>query len=145
MMALNGWKGKMGFGETTFSLSQMFISSQPQAHGMASEPSGEERCAEVEGTVPMRTLCDIWVQRMPPCKHWVGKKGFTSIRAGPQGSGDSGELRRPGTWSAEGLRALEQHSGSDAGTRREGTLRIFQQQWAARAEGRGKCGQQSAW
>lgn len=41
MMALNGRKEKMGFGETMFSLSQVFIQSQPQAHGMASEPSGE--------------------------------------------------------------------------------------------------------
>lgn len=80
----------MGFGETRCSLSQMFISSQPQACGMASEPSGKECCAEVEGTLLMRTLCGIQVQRMPPCEHRVGKKGLASIRASSWGSGNSG-------------------------------------------------------
>lgn len=81
MMALNGKKGKMGFGETRCSLFQMFISSQFQAYGMASEPSGEECYPEVEGTVLMRTLCVIQVQRMTPCEHRVGKKGYSSISA----------------------------------------------------------------
>lgn len=72
---------KMGFGETRCSFSQMFISSQPQAHGMASEPSGEECYAEVEGTVLIRTLCDIQVQRT--CEHRVGKRAYLPSGLGP--------------------------------------------------------------
>lgn len=70
---------------------------------------------------------------MPSCEHRVGKNGFTSIRAWSQGGGDSGELRWSSTWSARGVRVLEQHYGWAAGTLREGTFSMFQQQQAARA------------
>lgn len=66
VMGLSGRKGEMGFGETTCSLSWVFVSSQPL--GLMSEPRGEECCAEVEGAVLMRALCGIWGQMMLiPC------------------------------------------------------------------------------
>lgn len=60
VMGLNGRKGKMGFREPH----ALFPRCLSPVNLMGSCLSPEECCAEVEGAVLMRALCDIWGQMM---------------------------------------------------------------------------------